>query len=131
MTKRAATPRPEPRDDDPSVPLTPLRRIRLDRGFTQQQLADRMGVAKTTISKWEKLPGDPEYRTIRKHQAMRLGTILECHWAELLDDQVPQVTPKEQALLDLYRGLEERDRDAAFRFVDAMAKPIKKAANGG
>lgn len=103
-------------------PKNLLYRMRIDRGFkTQQALANRIGVSQVHISRLE---NDKE--TLTKDMAIRLANVLECHWAELLGDDTPRLTPQETAVVDLFRGLEERDRDAAFRFLDAMAKPAKK-----
>ena len=34
--------------------MNPVRRERLDRGWTQKDLADRLGVKQSTVAKWER-----------------------------------------------------------------------------
>ncbi|HSV28777.1 MAG TPA: helix-turn-helix transcriptional regulator [Candidatus Omnitrophota bacterium] len=113
-----------------------IREIRQDRGLSQEQLADKVGTTKAQISKLEK-----SQRRLTDQWMRRLAVALECHPGELFADTPVGITPEEQAILDLYRGLSEPDKQAAYRVVDAMAKSHepnsdshnggKKAGNGG
>jgi hypothetical protein len=53
--------------------------------------------------------------------ARRLGDALGHHPLDFFDAQ-PKLAPEESALVELYRGLSEGDRQAVFRVADAMAE---------
>lgn len=48
--------------------MNPVKRERLDRGWTQQELADRLGVKQSSVAKWEQ-PGAVYRYTTRKRLA--------------------------------------------------------------
>jgi DNA-binding XRE family transcriptional regulator len=67
----------------PPGPIAPglmLRRIRLDRGLTRQELAERAGVSPRTLARIERGRHDPKLSTIRA-----LLDALESKWADLDD----------------------------------------------
>lgn len=43
-----------------------IRRLRRERGLTQQQLAEQLGVSDKAVSKWERGLGGPELGLLRK-----------------------------------------------------------------
>lgn len=94
-----------------------IKEIRLDRGLSQRQLADRIGTTKATISKWEK-----GQRQLTLEKMYRLARGLECHHVELIDDTGP-VSEEETELLKTYRGLSEDERPIALRMFTAMGRP--------
>ena len=55
-----------------------LRRIRLDRGLTQAQLADRVGVRQSTVAAWETGTKKPSM-----DHAMETARVLACTVEEL------------------------------------------------
>ena len=69
---------------DPRFLGTRLRQAREARGWTQQQVADQLGVARTTLVAIEK--GE---RRIRPEELMRLGTLYERQLWELLQRGAP------------------------------------------
>jgi len=102
---------------------SPLKRIREDRGLSQQQLADKANTSQPQIDRLEKhgLPGtDPKKtRKMTKQWAVRLAAVLECHWLELLD--APALSKDEESLVEAYRGMSEPDRNAVFHMIVRMA----------
>jgi len=63
-----------------------LKRIRKDRHLTQEQLAEKSGVDKGTISRWEKLHGD---RAVRELTVQSLCKALQVEAAALVGDPPP------------------------------------------
>jgi transcriptional regulator with XRE-family HTH domain len=63
-----------------------LRRIRIDRGFTQQQVAERIRVSTATISQYEKGIIAPNADHLD-----RLLVVLECWYGDLLAN--PEIEP--------------------------------------
>lgn len=94
-----------------------IKELRLDRGLSQQQLADRIGTTKATISKWEK-----GQRQLTLEKMYRLADALQCHHVELIDNTAP-VSDDENELLKTFRGLSEDERPIALRMFTAMGRP--------
>lgn len=72
---RRGTPRPQPRHTNDSS----IARLRLERGWTQQDLADRMGCKQTQIAKWETGVALPSAISLKK-----LSGALECSMDDLI-----------------------------------------------
>jgi len=82
-----------------------LKSIRIAKGFTQESLADKIGVKKQTISRYENSDREPNVRT-----AKRIADALGVSLAELaLTDEMPD-TPKsaghrEEEYEEFYRNV--------------------------
>jgi transcriptional regulator with XRE-family HTH domain len=63
----------------PAKPTINLRQLREQRGFTQQQLANKSGLASSQISNIECGQREPSLKSLRK-----LRRALRCTWDELL-----------------------------------------------
>jgi transcriptional regulator with XRE-family HTH domain len=70
-----------------------LRRIRIDRGFTQKQLAERIQVSTTAISQYEKAIIAPNADHLD-----RLLVVLECWYGDLLAN--PEIEPPPRRAID-------------------------------
>lgn len=57
----------------------PLKKLRLDRGLTQEALSKELGVAQVTICRWEK-----RTRTPRRRQASEIAAKLGLSEAEVM-----------------------------------------------
>ncbi len=93
--------------------------------MSQARLAELAHTSQPQIDRLEK-----GQRKMTKEWALRLARPLECHWLELME-AAPLLSPRELALVELYRGLSEENRETVFRVADAMAEQKKRAANGG
>lgn len=105
-----------------------LEEIRLDRGLTMSALGAKVQPPTTdsVINKLEK-----GHRKLTREWMYRLAAALECQWWEF-DVTAPRITREEQAVISLYRGLNEPDQKAAYRVIDAMAQSRRdlKKRNG-
>lgn len=104
---------------------TPLRQIRRDRGLSQEELARQ---ARATPKEIEDL--ETRRRHMTKEWALRLAAPLECHWSELLAFPAVQ-TPKEEAMLNLFRGLSEEEQNSFLKFADTVAKSHQPPSDDG
>lgn len=59
---------------------SPLARLRMERGLTQAQLAEKMGVHHQVISRWECGDRNPTGKSL-----LKLSQVLECRIEELLN----------------------------------------------
>lgn len=114
-----------------------IKEMRELRGYSMATLAARMNPP-TTAPQIDKLEKGRVNLTL--DWMYRLADALDCKLGDLFEErEAAAPPPQEKAVLDLYRGLSEQDREAVFRVVDAMAKshgsdsaPGKKAnGNGG
>ena len=56
-----------------------LKKIRLERGMTQTELAEKIGITRTAICNYEAGTREPDFETLRK-----LVSVLECTLDELI-----------------------------------------------
>jgi len=96
------------RDFEPNA----LRRIREDRGLSQQELADKVGTSQAQIDRLEK-----SQRKMTTKWAKRLAPALECAWFDLVNEADLGFAKDEIALLETYQGMSEPEKDGLFRFV--------------
>lgn len=103
-----------------------VRRIRTERGLTQEQLAVMVGVNRSTITQWETGWSQP-----RMAAAQRLADALGVKVSEIIEDappayayvHIPELTADERDLLDLYRNMDNRAR----RDLLAIARSLSPA----
>lgn len=77
-----------------------IKRIRISRGITQAQLADRVGVSEKTVSSWEVNRTEPKsglYGAISK--------ALACDTSELVDGE--KISPDDSLMLKKYHSLDD------------------------
>lgn len=97
-----------------------VKKLRLDRGWSMQALADncRPPATASQINKIEKGQTQLNERWMR-----RLADALGCQAIDLIDGGPERLAPREQSLVDLFRGLSEAQRDAFYRTAAALAEP--------
>ncbi len=108
-----------------------VRELRKSRNLTQQQLADMIGTTKQQVGRLEN-----SKRRLSDHWVERLSQVMKIHpgelWAEVPGSS-SELTPQEQAMLDLFRNLSDEQRSALVRLTDTMAQPKlgRKDGTGG
>lgn len=68
-----------------------LKSLREAKGYTQDEIASKLNIARQSISKWEQGINEPDFETTKK-----LCQILDCSLADLIDSDKEIVTTKEQ-----------------------------------
>jgi transcriptional regulator with XRE-family HTH domain len=76
------------------IRATWLKRIRIDRGLTQGELAARVGVSTTAISQYEKAVIEPSIEHLDS-----LLLVLECWYGDLLADPADSPPPRRNMLV--------------------------------
>lgn len=74
---RVLSPQETPRETNDSA----IARMRIARGMTQKDLAEKMGVTYTQIGNWERGDRVPKLSSIK-----RLAKALDCEYVELIED---------------------------------------------
>lgn len=100
-----------------------IRELRQSMGWTQTQLGARVGMAKTTISGYEK--GDHQ---VDPEMICKLCDLFSCTADYLLgrsESPLPVISPEDAAVLDAYHALPLELR----RAVDAILEPYRTAAS--
>lgn len=94
-----------------------IRELRLAAGWSQQRLADRLGVTKMTISDLER-----GAMQLTQHYMRRLAEALDCTAADLLPaaDHPYYLTSEERALIDQMRAAEEKERQQLRQLADVV-----------
>ncbi len=102
-----------------------LQQLRNLRGFSQQQMADALGVKRTTYAKWEKDANKPSRKLDELAQYFGVTSdYILCltdsphESAPAAKPPAPALTQREQTLLDTYRVLDDFGRES----VDITAK---------
>lgn len=81
-----------------------LKKARIKAGYTQQEVADKMGITKSTYCGYETGKQQPDVEKIKQ-----LASILETSGDELLEtgftdiDNSPTITPFEEEIIEAYR----------------------------
>jgi len=101
---------------------------RRQRGWTQEQLAEEMGVAAVTVSRWETGQRGMSVATLAS-----LADALDVSLGDLLDVKrelpAPERDPREQELLLWWRGLEGRDRHRMIEIAKVLARGVDDSAS--
>ncbi len=87
-----------------------IKQRREDMGLTMEDLGDRVGVAKSTIMKWEH--GDIAHMRMDKITALAKALGVSPLWVLGMEPQ--GAAPDTQAMLSLYEGATDKGRHMAF-----------------
>lgn len=115
---------PRPRATDLAVRLAEqVRRLRIQAGLTQAELASRAGVTVETIARLERVlrgrlsaNANPSLETME-----RIGTALGVEVAELLSAPTKQ-KPKDDRLASVLRGVSAATKRRVIRVAEALAR---------
>ena len=99
-----------------------LRKARMNKGISQEQLAVQLNVVRQTVSKWEKGTSVPDAETL-----VRLSEVLEIPVNTLLDEAKPQEAVE---LSDVARQLAQMNELTALKMQreKEMFDKVKKGA---
>ena len=109
---------------------TKLRNLRIQRGLTQMELAEKLGTSQSSITSWESNRREPDFATIRK-----LASFFNVPMVALLpsDDNVDEdyinvvteslhANPKLRLLFDRTKNFSEKDLDAMIVIADTIVR---------
>jgi transcriptional regulator with XRE-family HTH domain len=92
--------------------------VRKARGISQSELAAGIGTGRSQIAKLEL--GE---RQLTPKWIERIARFLDCDPSEfVIDDGAPRLSPREQAMLDLFRHLDQAEQDRIMKIADALAE---------
>lgn len=69
-----------------------LKELRKQHGYTQLELANKIGIAKNTIASYEQ-----GHRSIPVTTAVKLSKVLNTHWTIFFEDEVRETYDKKEA----------------------------------
>jgi transcriptional regulator with XRE-family HTH domain len=95
-----------------------IRRARREKGWTQEQLAQAVGVNKSAVAQWETPGGARTGITVQNLQ--RVARVLGKRMSDLLEDSPPDegmiiTDPDEIALVELFRRMSARQKDVHLK----------------
>lgn len=95
-----------------------IKRLRKERGLTQEQLAEQTGYSKATISKIEHADIDLSHSSI-----MKFAEFFEVYPGDLMgwdDKDNDEFTPDERAVINRYRLMNRKGRNNILEYMDAV-----------
>lgn len=105
-----------------------LKEIREARGYSQAKLAELAGTSQQQIGKLEK--GE---RKLSPEWQIRLSKALNCRPVDLMPEEFQStitLTKKEEAFLEMFRNLSEREQDGIMAAFNVLTQPVKKDEAG-
>lgn len=91
-------------------------------GWSQEELADRLGVSRQSVSKWEGAQAVPDMKKI-----IQMSEVFGVSTDYLLRDDITEAQPPEVALVD--SGLEETVRSVSMEEANAFLEHNERAAD--
>jgi transcriptional regulator with XRE-family HTH domain len=96
-----------------------IRELRTARGLTLKELARRVSTSNQQISHLE-----TGKRRLTVGWMERIADALDCNPLELLEEELHLRNERERALVELFRGLSEEQKEAFLQAAAALAKPL-------
>ncbi len=106
-----------------------IKRYREDLGLTQGDLADKLGVARSTVTQWENGWSSPRMGMVQK-----LAGVFHVSTSDIVADDAavsPAPDPDFDRLARNYRAMAPEGRAALLATSDALAKQLGNVPGGG
>lgn len=109
---------------------TKLRNLRIQRGMTQMELAEKLKTSQSAITSYEQKKREPDFATIRKiadYFGVPMSALLPSDDA-VTEDYVGEIAeslhlnPKLRLLFDRSKFLSDQDLDAVLGIVNAISR---------
>ncbi len=97
-----------------------IKELRKLRGLTLEALAERLNASNQHVSHLEN-----GRRRLTVDWIERIAKALGCHPFELLDDRLAVKSEREEALLELFRSLNDEQQNAFLQAALSVADPVK------
>lgn len=105
-----------------------IRELRLAKGMTLEQVADIVGVGKSTVRKWETgmIANMKRDKIALLAKALSTTPAYLMGWKEETPDvNLMQVTEAEQKLLDLFRRVPESQQEMVLQMISVALNNVK------
>jgi repressor LexA len=97
---------------------TIIKKARLQKGFTQEELAEKVGVKKSAVAKWE----NGRVSEIKRSNLKMLADALGLRPSELLGDIQTDPVGAANELADIYYDVDLLDMIREYKTLDAQKK---------
>lgn len=82
---------------------TRFKQLRLDHGWTQDYIADHLGITRAAVSNWEQGLREPDHETTGQ-----IADLFNCDLGFLLGKTSPDLTLDERYVIEVMRSKDER-----------------------
>ena len=104
--------------------LAAIVHYRLERGWSENHLAERSGISQSTISGWYRKNSVPDTRNLNK-VCEAFGITLSQLFAE--GHSPVDLTESQARLIHEWAKLDQEQQEAVFRLIAVMQKPLESA----
>lgn len=98
-----------------------IRSLRKKNGLTQEELADMVGVSRSTVTQWER-----DWSSPRMGMVQRLAKALNVPTTAIVSESGPEPDYRLSEITDIYRSVSEAGRNALL----ASARGIREMYSG-
>lgn len=95
-----------------------IKKARLIKGYTQNQMAKLLGVSRTTFNKYENNVHSPDKKTL-----VKMAEVLNCSVDYLLEVEntlTPEINQFEQEILGMLKKLSEGSQKKAVEYLEML-----------